>query len=168
MSLIEEARAVRERIAARLAELEPLVQEYEQLKEAAAQLGIDTSEAEAVSADVPSAPDFAAAAKPASAGAGAGAGAPAPKPKGTSSRRTTRRRTTRPPRTPAATRQSPEDAEGSELGERVLRAVQEQPGQTVADYARALDVAATVLYRPVRDLTTSGQIVKRNRQLYPN
>jgi hypothetical protein len=40
MSLVDEARAVRERIAARLRELEPLVREYGELREVARELGI--------------------------------------------------------------------------------------------------------------------------------
>ena len=41
MSLADEARAVRQRIAARLRELEPLVREYEDLKRVAAEIGLD-------------------------------------------------------------------------------------------------------------------------------
>jgi hypothetical protein len=45
MSLAEEARDVRQRIAARLAELEPLVREYEELTRVAAEMGIEPDEA---------------------------------------------------------------------------------------------------------------------------
>jgi hypothetical protein len=41
MSLADEARAVRQRIAARLRELEPLAREYEDLKRVAAEMGLD-------------------------------------------------------------------------------------------------------------------------------
>jgi hypothetical protein len=146
MSLIEEARAVRQRIAARLSELEPLVREYEELRRAAAELGIDPAEELA--------------------------GEPAPSPRAargaTSGRaRSSRRRS--PVRPSAGERAATATGdEGDGLGDRVLQAVREQPGQTVADYARVLELAPTVLYRPVRELTTSGQIVKRNRQLYPS
>jgi len=45
MSLAEEARQVRERIAARLRELEPLAREYEELQRLAAEMGIERDEA---------------------------------------------------------------------------------------------------------------------------
>jgi hypothetical protein len=47
MSLAEEARQVRERIAARLRELEPLAREYEELQRLAAEMGIEGGEADA-------------------------------------------------------------------------------------------------------------------------
>jgi hypothetical protein len=46
MSLVDEARTVRQRIAARLRELEPLVREYEELKQAAAEMGIGQAAAD--------------------------------------------------------------------------------------------------------------------------
>jgi hypothetical protein len=137
MSLIEEARTVRQRIVARLRELEPLVQEYEELTLVAAELGID--QAEISQAPRQSAPR---AGKRQRGRAGAG-----------------RRRSTGASRSSGPT--------GLELSDRVLDAVKANPGQTVAEYARALDLAPTSIYRPVRELTTSGAIVKRARQLFP-
>jgi transposase-like protein len=49
----------------------------------------------------------------------------------------------------------------------VLAAAEADPGKTVADYAEVLGVAPTALYRPVRQLTTEGALVKRARQLFP-
>jgi DNA-binding Lrp family transcriptional regulator len=49
----------------------------------------------------------------------------------------------------------------------VLEAVRAEPGKTVGDYAEILGVAATALYRPVRELTNDGVLVKRARQLFP-
>src|SRR5437588_690665 len=46
MSLLDEARAVRERIAARLRELEPLVKEYNELRQMAAEMGLEAGEAQ--------------------------------------------------------------------------------------------------------------------------
>jgi DNA-binding Lrp family transcriptional regulator len=54
-----------------------------------------------------------------------------------------------------------------EFAQRVLRAVRDQPGKTVADYAELLALSPTALYRPTRELATSGVIVKRGRQLFP-
>ncbi len=168
MSLIEEARAVRQRVIARLQELEPLAREYEELRRAAAELGIEAPHAPAsATASVASAlAEHASAAVEDAAGPPAPRRAPARRRAGNGAtaggpirRRPGGRATSAPPSAPRGN--------GRELGERVLRVVHEQPGQTVADYARALNLAPAVLYRPVRELTTVGQLVKRNRQLYP-
>jgi hypothetical protein len=116
MSLADEARAVRQRIAARMRELEPLVREYEDLKRVAAEMGVD---------DAP-----------------------------------------RPARGPSTTSR-PSQAPSGQVAGRVLDAVRADPGKTVADYAKSLKVPATSLYRPVRELTAAGVLVKRARQLYP-
>jgi hypothetical protein len=116
MSLADEARAVRQRIAARLNELEPLVREYEDLRRLAAEMGLNEPSA----------------------------AAPAP--------------STSAPRS---------QAPGGQMAGRVLDAVRADPGKTVADYAKSLQVPATSLYRPVRELTNAGVLVKRARQLYP-
>ena len=141
MSLIDEARAVRERIAARLRELEPLVREYNELQQLAAQMGVGEGEAGSASprsgVELPASP----------------AGPP-----------TSRRR---PAGGGGAARSSPRQQGGGDLAARVLAAAQADPGKTVADYAEALGVAPTALYRPVRQLTTEGVLVKRARQLYP-
>jgi hypothetical protein len=47
MSLIDEVRTVRERIAERLRELEPLVQEYNELRRIAAEMGLEEIDPEA-------------------------------------------------------------------------------------------------------------------------
>lgn len=49
----------------------------------------------------------------------------------------------------------------------MLEAIRSEPGHSVAEYARMMGVAPTVLYRPVRELTKSGVLVKRARQLFP-
>ena len=53
MTVLDDLRVVEERIATRLAELEPLVQEYNELQEIAARLKIDLA---AAAAAVPAAP----------------------------------------------------------------------------------------------------------------
>jgi hypothetical protein len=37
----------------------------------------------------------------------------------------------------------------------------------VAEYAKSFKMPATSLYRPVRELTSAGVLVKRARQLFP-
>jgi hypothetical protein len=117
MSLADEARAVRQRISARLRELEPLAHEYEDLKRVAAEMGLDEDSSRSAR------------------------GAPGPR--------------------------APSDVPGGQVARRVLDAVRSDPGKTVAEYAKSLKVPATSLYRPVRELTGAGVLVKRARQLFP-
>lgn len=140
MSLVDEARTVRQRVADRLAELEPLVREYEELEQLAAEMGLErSSSAAAVDRAEPLATQ-----QP--------------------------RRSTRARRAPARRNQARSDdpAGAGDLATRVVDAVRAAPGKTVAEYASDLDVSSTTLYRPVRQLTTSGAIVKRARQLFPS
>jgi hypothetical protein len=123
MSLVDEARTVRQRIVERLHELEPLVQEYEELKLLAAEMGID----EAL--------------------------------EGADQLHSARRR-----RSARAAHEGSEST--NDLRELVLRAVEADPGKTIAEYADMLGVASTSLYRPVRELTSSGELSKRARQLF--
>jgi hypothetical protein len=133
ISLIDEVRTVRRRIANRLRELEPFVREYNELRQIAAEMGLEEPEAEpAASAAAPREPPAQAARRPQRA------------------------------RSTVARRNDP-----GELAAQVLEAVRSDPGKTVADYAAMLDVAPTALYRPVRELTTDGTLVKRARQLFP-
>src|SRR5579875_2534317 len=108
MSLIEEARAVRERIAARLQELEPLVREYEGLRRLAAELGLDSEEL-ADSDPEPTQP---------------------PRPASRTTKRNPARRRAGG-RREAKNAQAQPSGDGDDLGERVLKAVREQPGKTV-------------------------------------
>lgn len=116
---------MRQRITARLRELEPLVREYEELSRVAAEMGLAEERSAA--------------------------------PRGEVEPPTTARRG--PRRAPAA---------DGELTTLVLEAVRADPGKTVAEYAEHLGVAPTVLYRPIRRLTTEGALIKRARQLFVN
>lgn len=141
MSLIDQARAVRDRIAARLSELEPLVREYNELKQLASEMGVGTESV----GDEPAAPSSPASPRPA-----------APRPAPPRAQR----------RPPGARGRATAPGAASDVAERVLAAVGEQPGKTVAEYAETLDLSPTSLYRPVRELASSGQLVKRARQLF--
>ena len=117
------------------------MREYEELKQAAAEMGINESE-------------------------GQGMSAAASEPRRTRQPRSRARKpAARERRADAPAERAPESA--GELSERVLAAVQSNPGQAVGDYARMLDVQPTAIYRPVRELTDAGKLVKRARQLYP-
>lgn len=139
MSLAEEARAVRQRIAERLAELEPLVREYNELVKLAGEMGVEQPQE-----DEPT--------------------VAAGKPRGSDSTRTARRGGRRA--NTGGSRAARSKA-GDEVGALVLEAVRADPGKTVADYAELLNMSATALYRPVRQLTDQGMLVKRVRQLFP-
>jgi len=144
---LDEARTVRERILARLRELEPLVEEYNELKEVAAEMGLELP-----------------------AGAGGGPAQGRRRTSGAGRRRNApARRRSRAAADRAATEggPAPEGATPGQIAERVLEAVRAEPGKTVAQYAELLGVSATALYRPVRELTNDGALVKRARQLFP-
>lgn len=142
MSLIDEARTVRQRIARRLRELEPLVREYEELRKVAVEMGIEDGEAASIPAEESQTKSRGSGR--ARAGDGRGRG----------------RRVTAVPMPPVEPI--------GELGDRVLEAVRADPGHTIAEYARVLQVAPPALYRPVRELTNSGAIIKRARELFPS
>jgi hypothetical protein len=151
MSLIDEAHGVRQRIAERLRELEPLVAEYNQLRQLAADMGVPDGEPAAASAPGPSPTPAKARRRRTSSGSShAGGGS--------------RSRSRGAPRPQA---EAPSGSASSDLAQRVLEAVRSDPGRTVADYSEILGVAPTALYRPVRELTTEGALLKRARQLFP-
>jgi uncharacterized membrane protein len=142
MSLADEARTLRERVAARLAELEPLVREYRELQRVAAEIGLTAAE-------------------PASPTSEEAAAAPAtPADEDQPARRAA-------PRRRQARRGQSRVAAAAERDARVLDAVAANPGATVAEIAEALGVDAVSLYRPVRDLASTGKVVKRGRGLFP-
>jgi len=142
MSLADEARTLRERVAARLAELEPLVREYQELQRVAAEIGLTPPDPASTTSEEP------AASPAATAGEAQRARRAAPR------RRQARREESRV--TAAAERDA-----------RVLDAVMANPGTTVAEIAEVLGVGAVSLYRPVRDLASAGKVVKRGRGLFP-
>ena len=150
MTLADEARTLRERVAARLAELEPLVREYQELQRVADELGLTASEPASATAEEPAAP---AAAVPAAA-------ARQPAAADQRSRRASARRR-------QARRGQSRVAAAAERDARLLEAVSANPGATVAEIATTLGVDAVSLYRPVRDLASTGQVVKRGRGLFP-
>lgn len=146
MSIVDEARAVRQRIADRLAELEPLVREYNDLVKLAEEMGVD-QEPQQIAA--------------------AGRRRPASGPR---SQRRGGRSAGKGRSATAGNRVGDDTAEGNagdDVAAVVLEAVRAEPGKTVADYAEALNLSATALYRPVRQLTDQGVLVKRSRQLFP-
>jgi Winged helix-turn-helix DNA-binding len=180
MSLADEVRTVRQRVVARLNELEPLVREYEELLVLAGELGITPPGAGAAGApgsrragtngpargaiaNDPGPEGDQAAAEEAAADSGPGTADTPVEPSAAS----------RPPivRPPSPGRQRRRRSGTAAAGEPerdalVLETLRANPGATTAELASLLGVPATSLYRAVRELTSSGAIVKRGRGLY--
>jgi Winged helix-turn-helix DNA-binding len=188
MSLLDQARELEGQLVERLNELEPLIAEYNQLRQLAERLG--------VSYTPPG--ESAGAAALASRGTGkksAGRRSPA-KPRGVkrastkraakrtsptrparttsarSARKTTSAKAT-PPRSstakPTARRRSARKAGGTRPGQRsedVLRVIGEQPGISVREIGERLGVDATGLYRVTNKLTADGRLRKDGTKLY--
>jgi hypothetical protein len=156
MSLVDEARTVRERIVTRLGELAPLVREYDELSAVAIEMGLEVPSGEVG----PGGPDARGnTAVPEASEPELGAGA---------ARRRPPARTGSASRSQRVSAPEPEaNTADHQIGKRVLETVRSEPGKTVAQYAGLLGVSASSLYRPVRELTNDGALVKRARQLFP-
>ncbi len=167
MSLADEVRTVRGRVAARLTELEPLVREYDELVKLASELGIDVPERTRSRSIVASVPvDGDGDGDEATVAMAASEDSPAPAPR-RSSRQGGSAARSKPARQRRRRTTQEEDGEtGPERDARVIEALRAKPGSTIADLATMLGVPPTSLYRPVRELTTSGAVVKRGRGLF--
>jgi predicted HTH transcriptional regulator len=137
VSVLEDLRNVEERVAARLQELQPLVEEYEELRRIADRLGLDVNTAQ------PKPTKPAKTRRVAAKRAGA---------------TSTRRRSTR-------RRAGGTQATGQERRERVLEMIKERPGITVPDISATMGVDAPSLYRVVRKLVADGTVKKEGKQL---
>jgi outer membrane biosynthesis protein TonB len=178
--VLEDLRVVEERIAARIAELEPLVREYDELQQIAERLGIDRERALAAAtshAVAPPAPPPAPEPEPAPAPV-AEAAKPKPaaepkpkpaakakaKPKAAAKRKPAAKRRAA---TGAAVRRQPGGTQkaGAQRRERMLDLIRERPGITVPELSEALDVDAPSLYRVVRKLQSDGTVAKDGKSL---
>jgi hypothetical protein len=149
VSVIDELKGLEERVAQRMEELRPLVDEYRELEQVAERLGVSAQ----------SGADTSAAAPPA--------------------RRSTRRaRRTRKTTTTAATTTTatPRAGGGSRRAgqsrqngrrEQLLTMVKARPGITVREVGSELGVDPTSLYRIVLRLERDGELQKRGRELLP-
>jgi CRP-like cAMP-binding protein len=169
-SVFDQFRAAEQRVAERLRELEPLVEEYHKLEQVAQRLGLDRSE------HAP-APDKQRPASPA-------------RTQGRRRRSKTKARTAQATRedgaksatakasaagapTRAARRAGTVSDQGRPALNRgsrqqdIVRLVNEHPGITVREIAGELGVDATGLYRPVHKLEQQGAISKQGAALQP-
>jgi hypothetical protein len=146
VSVLDDLRRAQDQLVARLQELEPLVSEYQELRQVADRLGL---------------PADAHPAEPAAASATAEPVAAAPAPK-----RPSRRRRAAKPADRSVKRQ-PGGSRGPSREEQLLNLIAENPGITVTAAGKQLGVDPTGLYRPVRKLVADGRIDKQGAELHP-
>jgi outer membrane biosynthesis protein TonB len=183
VTVLDDLHLMEERIAARIAELEPLVQEYNELQRIAERLGIDRERAAAAAAKqaaakpkavaaepkpVPAAKVEPAAPKPVAEPKPAAKAKPAAKPKAKAKapakrKPAAKRRATKG----AAVRRQPGGTQkaGAERRERMLGLIRDRPGITVPELSEALEVDAPSLYRVVRKLQSDGIVAKDGKSL---
>ncbi len=153
MSVLDDLRRAQDQIVARLQELEPMVSEYQELRQVADRLGLPVEGPAAAQAAAP------AAASAPEEPAAADAGTAAPK------RPSRRRRAQKPAARPA--RRQPGGSRGPSREEQLLSLIAENPGITVTAAGKLLGVDPTGLYRPVRKLVADGRIDKQGAALHP-
>jgi CRP-like cAMP-binding protein len=137
--VIDELKGLEDRVAQRMQELRPLVDEYRELEQVAQRLGVSPQ---------------------------AGADTSAPARRSTRRTRSTRRaRAT----TSAATARPTRATRGRQNGrrEQLLSMVKARPGITVREVGSELGVDPTSLYRIVHRLEKDGELRKRGRELLP-
>jgi hypothetical protein len=171
VSVLDQFRNAEQRVAERLRELKPLVEEYQELEQVAQRLGLNLNEDATV-------PDQRRAASPgnrqgprrrskttarSAAAAGEESGAAA------AGKRSAAKTPT--PRAHASRRSAgsggPRSNRSSRRQQDVLRLVNQRPGITVREIAKDLGVDPTGLYRPVHKLEQEGAISKRGAALRP-
>jgi hypothetical protein len=169
-SVLDQFRTAEQRVAERLRELEPLVEEYRELEQVAQRLGLDRSRrAPAPDKQRPAPPartqgrrrrpktktGSARSTREAGGRSGTAKASAAP----TSARAVRRSRSVGDKGRPGV--------DGRSRQQDVLHLVNQHPGITVREIARALGVDATGLYRPVHKLEQQGVISKRGAALQP-
>lgn len=153
MSLIDELKGLEDRVAERMKELRPLVDEYRELEQVAQKLGVSPGTA----------------------------ATPTPRPRAAARKRSSARSTnsSRATRGPGASRARtaapPADAATAGVARRrsngrraqLLEMVKARPGITVREVGSELGVDPTSLYRIVHRLEQDGALEKRGRELMP-
>jgi phage terminase small subunit len=154
VSLIDDLKGLEDRVAERMKELRPLVDEYRELEQVAQKLGVSP----------------------------ATAAAPTPRPRAAARKRSRARstnssRATRGPGASRARTAAPPAAEAAAAGtararsngrrDQLLDMVRARPGITVREVGSELGVDPTSLYRIVHRLEQDGALEKRGRELMP-
>lgn len=155
MSVIDELKGLEDRVARRMKELRPLVDEYRELEQVAQRLGVS-----AAAPDTPS---------PRRRSTRRNRTAPGTTTAGGSSRRASgppRRSTGIPPDADAATDGASRTRTNGRR-DQLLEMVRARPGITVREAGSELGVDPTSLYRIVHRLERDGALEKRGRELVP-
>ena len=142
MSVIDELKGLEERVAQRMQELRPLVDEYRELEQVAERLGVP-----------PQAPADTSAS-----------------PRRSTRRARSTRRSTATTRAAAAATSAARPGRARQNGgrrEQLLSMVKARPGITVREVGSELGVDPTSLYRIVHRLEKDGELQKRGRELRP-
>jgi phage terminase small subunit len=153
VSLIDELKGLEDRVAERMKELRPLVDEYRELEQVAQKLGVSPATA------APPAPRRRAAVRKRAA-------------RSTNSSRATRgagasRAASAAPRTADAATAGAARARSNGRRDQLLDMVKARPGITVREVGSELGVDPTSLYRIVHRLEQDGALEKRGRELMP-
>jgi hypothetical protein len=153
VSLIDELKGLEDRVAARMKELRPLVDEYHELEQVAQKLGVPPT-----GADTPSPRRTTATRKRAAASVTNASG----RADGTATRAPTRRS-----RSAGAASRGSGRARSNGRRDQLLEMVKARPGITVREAGSELGVDPTSLYRIVHRLEKDGALEKRGRELMP-
>jgi MarR family protein len=154
VSLIDELKGLEDRVAERMKELRPLVDEYRELEQVAQKLGVSPA-----TAGTPTPSRRGAARKRSGA-------------RSTNSSRATRgaaagRAPSTAPRTADAATSGAARARSNGRRDQLLDMVKARPGITVREVGSELGVDPTSLYRIVHRLEQDGALEKRGRELIP-
>lgn len=155
MSVIDELKGLEDRVARRMKELRPLVDEYRELEQVAQRLGVSP-----VGADTPSSRRRTAGKRRAPSGTARAGGTP-------SRVSGSPRRSSGAPREAGATSDGADRARTGGRREQLLAMVKARPGITVREAGSELGVDPTSLYRIVHRLEQDGALEKRGRELRP-
>lgn len=139
MSVIDDLKAMEDKVAKRMQELRPLVDEYRELEQVAQRLGVTPADG----ADTSTRPRRA-----------------------TRRRRAAPRNATQS--AAAATASAPDKSAPNGRREQLLSMVNAHPGITVREVGTQLGVDPTSLYRIVHRLEKEGRLHKRGRELLPS
>jgi CRP-like cAMP-binding protein len=140
VSAIDELKGLEDRVAKRMQELRPLVDEYRELEQVAQRLGVSPQ---------------------------AGADTSGRTPRSTRRSRTVRRTAATTATTAATSAPATDGSRRNGRREQLLSMVKARPGITVREVGTELGVDPTSLYRIVHRLEKDGELKKRGRELLP-
>jgi hypothetical protein len=165
-SVLDEVRTVQEHIVSRLAELRPLVAEYQELERLAKQMDVDPA---ALQVPAILAPAAQRAAAPRSAKRSAAKAKAKPRASTKREAAATRKPAAKPKARAkaAATAPSPLGTreKGAQRRQQILDLIRTRPGITVPDLSGVLGVDPPPLYRVVRKLQADGIVTKNGKEL---